>query len=325
MTKGRSWLSAAAICMTLAACSGAGDKPADSAQTAAAGKKFTIAMIGKSSNNPVFLAARTGAEAAAKDLSAKNGMNIEIAWLTPPQEDGEVQAQRIRQAVNDGANAILIAASDAGKVTGAINDAVDRGVPVMTFDSDAPQSKRFAYYGVDDLKTGQLMMAELAKQLNGKGRVAILAGNQNAPNLQRRVQGAKEEAKKYPGIEVAGVFNHVETPQDAAAEVIRVNNAYPGITGWGFIGGWPLYTQTLLTDLDPSKQKVGWTRSRSSCPTWSAGSCRCSSPSRCTTGARSAWRRSSTRRSTRRRPPRPSWPWISFGYRRRTSVSGPAS
>lgn len=251
-------LSAIALCVAVAGCSKSADKPADSAKSAAvgAGKKFTIAMIGKSSNNPVFLAARTGAEAAAKDLSAKENMQIEIAWLTPPQEDGEVQAQRVRQAVNDGAGAILLAASDAGKVTGAINDAVDRGVPVMTFDSDAPQSKRFAYYGVDDLKTGQLMMAELAKQLNGKGRVAILAGNQNAPNLQRRVQGAKDEAKKYPGIEVAGVFNHVETPQDAAAEVIRVNNAYPGITGWGFIGGWPLYTQTLLTDLDPAKQKV---------------------------------------------------------------------
>ncbi len=251
-------LSAAALCVAVAGCSKSADKPADSAKSAAVGadKKFTIAMIGKSSNNPVFLAARTGAEAAAKELSAKENMQIEIAWLTPPQEDGEVQAQRVRQAVNDGAGAILLAASDAGKVTGAINDAVDRGVPVMTFDSDAPQSKRFAYYGVDDLKTGQLMMAELVKQLNGKGRVAILAGNQNAPNLQRRVQGAKDEAKKYPGIEVAGVFNHVETPQDAAAEVIRVNNAYPGITGWGFIGGWPLYTQTLLTDLDPAKQKV---------------------------------------------------------------------
>lgn len=245
-----------AIATMVAGCSKAGDKPADSTQATAAGRKFTIAMIGKSSNNPVFLAARTGAEAAAKDLSAKNNMQIEIAWLTPPQEDGEVQAQRIRQAVNDGAGAILIAASDAGKVTGAINDAVDRGVHVMTFDSDAPQSKRFAYYGVDDLKTGQMMMAELVSQLGGKGRVAILAGNQNAPNLQRRVQGAKDEAKKHPGITVAGVFNHVETPQDAAAEVIRVNNAYPGITGWGFIGGWPLYTQTLLTDLDPAKQKV---------------------------------------------------------------------
>ena len=249
---------ALALIVALAACSGSGDKPADSAQAAsgAGARKFTIAMIGKSSNNPVFLAARTGAEQAAKDLSAKNNMNIEIAWLTPPQEDGEIQAQRIRQAVNDGASAVLIAASDAGKVTGAINDAVDRGVLVMTFDSDAPQSKRFAYYGVDDLKTGQMMMAELVSQLGGKGRVAILAGNQNAPNLQRRVQGARDEAAKHPGIQIAGVFNHVETPQDAAAEVIRVNNAYPGITGWGFIGGWPLYTQTLLTDLDPAKQKV---------------------------------------------------------------------
>jgi ribose transport system substrate-binding protein len=252
-------LKLASLAMLLVGCSKA-DRPADSASAPAAGaagaKKLTIAMIGKSSNNPVFLAARTGAEAAAKELSAKENMAIDIAWLTPPQEDGEVQAQRIRQAVNDGAGAILIAASDAGKLTGAINDAVDRGVPVMTFDSDAPQSKRFAYYGVDDLKTGQLMMEELAKQLNGKGRVAILAGNQNAPNLQRRVQGARDEAKKYPGITVEGVFNHVETPQDAAAEVIRVNNAYPGITGWGFIGGWPLYTQTLLTDLNPAKQKV---------------------------------------------------------------------
>ena len=54
--------------------------------------------------------------------------------------------------MNDGADAILISCSDAGKVTGAINDAVARGVPVMTFDSDAPQSKRFAYYGVDDVQ-----------------------------------------------------------------------------------------------------------------------------------------------------------------------------
>lgn len=222
----------------------------------AAGKKITIAMIAKSSTNPVFLASRTGAEAAAKKLSDSLHITVEVNWLTPPQEDGQVQAQRIQQAVNDGVDAILISCSDAGKVTGAINDAVDRGVAVMTFDSDAPDSKRFAYYGVDDIKTGVQTMAELAKLLNGKGRVAILAGNQNAPNLRHRVEGAQQEAAKYPGITIAGVFNHIETPQDAAAEVIRVNNAYPDITGWAMIGGWALFTQTLLTDLNPARMKV---------------------------------------------------------------------
>ena len=252
------------IMLTLAAmaCSGGGDGKVDS-QTAAqpggmpaAGAKYTIAVIAKSSTNPVFLAARTGAEAAAKELSAKHGIDVQIAWLTPPQEDGQVQAQRIQQAVNDGATAILISCSDAGKVTGAINDAVARGVPVMTFDSDAPQSNRFAYYGVDDIKTGQAVMAELATLMGGKGKVAILAGNQNAPNLQKRVQGVKEEAAKSPGIQIIGTFNHVETPQDAAAEVTRVGNAYPDIQGWAMVGGWALFTQSLLTDLDPNRVKI---------------------------------------------------------------------
>jgi ribose transport system substrate-binding protein len=215
-----------------------------------------IAMIAKSSTNPVFLSARTGAEAAAKELSQKHNVPIEIVWLTPPAEDGQVQAQRLAQAVNEGATAALISCSDAGKVTGAINDAVARGVPVMTFDSDAPESRRFAFYGVDDVKTGQAVMDELAKQMNAKGNIAILAGNQNAPNLRKRVEGVKEAAKKYPGIKVVETFYHVETPQDAAAEVIRAQNAYPQIQGWAMIGGWPLFTQTLLTDLDPKKVKI---------------------------------------------------------------------
>ena len=213
-------------------------------------------MIAKSSTNPVFLSARRGAETAAKDLSGRTGVPIEIIWLTPPQEDGQIQAQRIAQAVNEGANAVLISCSDAGKVTGAINDAVARGVPVMTFDSDASQSKRFSYYGVDDRQLGEDVMGELAKLLGGKGRVAILAGNQNAPNLRRRVEGVKAEAAKHHGIQIIGTFYHAETPQDAAAEVIRVGNSYPDIKGWAMVGGWALFTKTLLTDLDPKKVKI---------------------------------------------------------------------
>ncbi len=244
-----------ALPLVFAGCGG-GESNAPASGTPAAARGLKIALIAKSSTNPVFLSARTGAEAAAKELSAKHNVPVEIAWLTPPAEDGQVQAQRIALAVNEGANAILISCSDAGKVTGAINDAVSRGVAVMTFDSDAPDSKRFAFYGVDDEKTGQAVMNELAKQMGEKGTIAILAGNQNAPNLRKRVDGVKKAAENYPGIEIAGTFYHIETPQDAAAEVIRVQNAYPRIQGWAMIGGWPLFTQTLLKDLDPAKVKI---------------------------------------------------------------------
>src|SRR5215471_12020492 len=257
-------LAAVGLAAVISACGG-GNTPSQTAQqpaaapaagAAAAKGPMKIAVNAKSSTNPVFLSARTGAEAAAKEITQKTGVPVEIVWMTPPGEDGQVQAQRIAQAVNEGASAVLISCSDAGKVTGAINDAVDRGVPVMTFDSDAPQSKRFAFYGVDDVKTGAAVMDELAKQMGEKGSIAILAGNQNAPNLRKRVEGVKDAAKNYPNMKIVDTFYHIETPQDAAAEVVRAQNAYPQIQGWAMIGGWPLFTPTLLTDLDASKVKI---------------------------------------------------------------------
>jgi ribose transport system substrate-binding protein len=245
-------LALATLTILLAACSKGTDQKAP---PAGGGKTFRIGMIAKSSTNPVFLSARTGAEAAAAELSKSMGIDIKIDWLTPPSEDGTVQAQRIAEAVNDGDNALLISASDAGKITGAINDAVDRGVPVMMFDSDAPASKRFSFYGGNDLAIGQQVMFELAAQMYGNGKVAILAGNQNAPNLQKRVEGVKKEAKKYPGITILNTFNHIETPQDAAQEVLRAQGANRDIEGWAMIGGWPLFTQALL-DLDPKVKIV---------------------------------------------------------------------
>jgi ribose transport system substrate-binding protein len=255
MKRFETWGIAAIVALALTAAGACNSQPPAGNQPAAK-PGLKIAMIAKSSTNPVFLSARTGAEAAAKELTAKHGVPIEVAWLTPPTEDGQVQAQRIAQAVNEGASAVLISCSDAGKVNGAINDAVGRGVPVMTFDSDAPDSKRFAFYGVDDIKTGQMVMDELAKQMGEAGSIAILAGNQNAPNLRKRVEGVKIAAAKYPKIKIVDTFYHIETPQDAAAEVIRVQNAYPQIQGWAMIGGWPLFTQTLLTDLNPNKVKI---------------------------------------------------------------------
>ena len=248
-----------AAAATLFACSkgdkAAGDSGAPAA-AAGAGKTFTIAMIAKSSTNPVFLSGRKGAEVAAEELSKANNMTVKIDWLTPPNEDGTVQAQKISQAVNGGAQAILFSASDPGKVVGAINEAVGRGVPVMTFDSDVPDSKRFSFYGGDDEMMGKQVIDELAAQMNGKGKVAIIAGNQNAPNLQKRVKGARDAAKAFPGITIIDAFYHQETPQDAAAEVLRIKNAYPDVNGFAMIGGWALFTRTLLTDLDPKKIKI---------------------------------------------------------------------
>jgi ribose transport system substrate-binding protein len=218
------------------------------------GDTLTIVMIGKSASNPVFLAARNGAEAAATDMSQKYTRPVFVRWLTPDQEDGQAQADRIQRAVEEGADAILIAPSDSSKVTAPIKAAIAQGVEVMTFDSDAPASGRFAHYGVDDYDLGRQTMVELAALMRDKGNVGILAGNENAPNLQARVRGATEEAAKHPGIRVVGTFHHAETPEAATAEVLRVNKANPALNGWAMVGGWPLFGTSF--NLDPARYKV---------------------------------------------------------------------
>ncbi len=212
----------------------------------AADKSYTIGLVAKSQGNPVFQAARVGAEQAARDLSKKYNINIRVDWRTPNEEDAQKQADAIEQLVLAGANGIAVSCSDANKLTDAINNAVNNGVPVATFDSDAPASKRFVTFGVDDEKCGEQVMEELAKLMDGKGVVAILAGNQTAPNLQKRVAGVRKAAKNYPGITIKATYYHKETPQDAAAKVEQVMQSNPEIAGWAMIGGWPLFTDHAL-------------------------------------------------------------------------------
>ena len=117
----------------------------------------------------------------------------------------------------------------------------------MTFDSDAPDSGRFAYYGVDDKAAGSKVMEELAGQLDGQGVIAILSGNPNSANLSARVNGVREKAAEYEGIEVRDVYYvPAETATDMAAKMQQVQTSDPDITGWALVGGWPLYTDNAL-------------------------------------------------------------------------------
>jgi ribose transport system substrate-binding protein len=204
-------------------------------------RTIKIALIAKSEANFVFLAARRGAEEKAAALSRQHGVRIEVVWLTPAKEDAAQQAERIRQAVKERAQAILLAASDGPALASAVDAAVEQGVEVMTFDSDVPNSKRFAFFGADDTDLGEKVAGDLATLLGGKGQVAILAGNPNANNLKARADSVRRALARQPGIEVAAIVNHAETPLEAVTAVLKFDAAHPQLGGWAMVGGWALF------------------------------------------------------------------------------------
>ncbi len=216
------------------------------AGSASAAKKITIGFIGKSQSNAVFKAAEKGAQDAAAELGAKYGVDVTIEVRTPVDEDAQKQAEAIEALARGGALGIAVSCSEANTVTPSIDYAVKRGATVVCFDSDASNSKRMCYYGTNDHDCGIQVMEELSKVMDNKGNVAILAGNQTAPNLQRRVAAVREVLAKNPDMKEIGVFYHQETPEKAAEAVANAQNANPSITGWAMVGGWPLFTANAL-------------------------------------------------------------------------------
>ena len=227
-----------------------GKKPADV-------KSIVITMIAKSSANPVFESAKIGAIKTAESISEKySKLDVTIDWQTPDNESASEQAEIIRNAVKNGTKAIIVSCSDKDTLTQAINYAVENGIAVMTFDSDAPNSKRFAFYGPDDLEMGKKIMNELAGLIDGKGKIAILGGNKMANNLQERVKGIMTAASDYPDIEIVGTYYHPETEADAIAVMSEVMKLNPDLKGWAMVGSWAFFGEKLIDVIEPGKIKI---------------------------------------------------------------------
>jgi ribose transport system substrate-binding protein len=209
-------------------------------------QKIVLGIVAKSQTNQVFQAAHQGAKDAARELGSKYGYNIELKIETPVDEDAQKQAQAVRQLASAGAVGIAVSCSEAGTLRDAIDEAVGKNIPVICFDSDSPQSKRFAYYGTDDIACGTRVAAELVKVMGVTGNVSILCGNQAAPNLQARQKAVRDELAKHPGIKIISAVYHAEKSEDAAKAVQQEQTAHPEITGWAMIGGWPLFAEDAL-------------------------------------------------------------------------------
>jgi len=232
---------AAAVSLGIAACSG-------SAPESTAPRKLRFALIPKALDIPVFDYANKGAQRQAAALG------VEVIYRGPDKADELKQKEVLESMIAQKYDGIAISVLNAEILTPAIDKAIDAGIPVITWDSDAPKSKRVAFYGVDDLASGRIMGEEAAKLLNGKGTVAFIT-SLGANNLQLRLQGAKESLAKYPGIKVVDTFDIQEDSTRCQQLIATGSNRYPDLGAWISVGGWPVFSANALDPVNPAKTK----------------------------------------------------------------------
>jgi ribose transport system substrate-binding protein len=167
------------------------------AEEAAAPEKLVFAVVPKITH-PFYDDVLAGLEEKTSELEG-----VEYQWIAPPTGNPAEQVQILEDLINKGVDGIGLAPLEAASVEPVIAQAKAAGIPVVTFDSDAPNSQRVAYYGTDNRAAGRQQAEVMAEALGGKGKVAILTGSLVMANLNERIEGVKEVfAEKYPDIEI---------------------------------------------------------------------------------------------------------------------------
>jgi ribose transport system substrate-binding protein len=230
--------------IAIAACSG-GSKEQPSGK-----HRLRFAVIPKSLDIPVFNYAKIGAERKARELG-----DVDILWNAPTNADQLRQKEILESYITQRVDGIAISALNGDFLTDTINRAVDAGIPVVSWDSDAPKSKRIAFYGVDDIASGRIMGEQAIRLLNGHGKVAVIT-SVGATNLQRRLDGLKEALAKAPGIQIVEIFDIKEDVVRTAEIMATGTRRYPDLGAWLSVGGWPGFTRNATAPVDPSKTKV---------------------------------------------------------------------
>jgi len=184
-----------ALCMALAVqgcskndggSSGGSATTSNGATTAPSGKQYKLAFV---CNNPAtfWTIARQGCMAAQKELG-----DVSVDFRIPATGSAAEQQQLLEDLLAKGVDGVAISPKDPANQTEILNKVASQAL-LITQDSDAPNSKRVAYIGTDNMAAG-VEAGKLIKQaLPDGGKIMVFVGSMDAQNAQDRLGGIKKE------------------------------------------------------------------------------------------------------------------------------------
>ena len=199
--------------------------------------KYRFAVVPKAMNNPFFDVARDGCLKRAKELG-----NVECIYKGPIEHEPASEAQIIQDFVTQKVDGLAISVADVAAMTKSIEAATAAGIPVVTFDADAPGSKRIAYIGTNNKDFGLALGKQLLQLRPEGGKYAIISGGPGAKNLAERVDGVRESLKGSKWVEVAGSPTFCNDDSALAVQQMSdLRTATPDLGAIVPIGVWPMF------------------------------------------------------------------------------------
>ena len=158
-------------------------------------------------------------------------LGVESVYTGTPEYDLNKELSVYAQVVAKNPAGILACPMVPDAFIDPINNAIDKGIPVMTFATDSPQSKRFAFITSDNVKEGYAAADALAKAIGGKGELAATE-NPGQLNHEIRIRSFKERIEKnWPNVKLVATAATNQDINKAANAAHTMLQAHPNIRG----------------------------------------------------------------------------------------------
>lgn len=192
---------------------------------AAEGQK--IALVGKSAGNAFFEIAA----ASFKETVEGAGSEVEIVY--PEAATADAQIKVLDNLISQDFDAICISANDVNALQAKLEEAMDEGIKVSSFDSAPNADSRQVFVNqAGTVAVGQALMDAVLDITGGEGQWAILSATSQAANQNAWIDAMKEimEAdEKYSKLELVEVAYGDDVPDKSTEQTAALLEKYPDL------------------------------------------------------------------------------------------------
>jgi LacI family transcriptional regulator len=159
------------------------------------------------------------------------GIGIEIVYQPVPSL-GQGEEARISGLLQSGISGLIVTPGNPKEVNPLIKQAEEQGIRVICLTTDAPQSHRTAFVGINPELSGRIAAELMAKFLPQKSIVAVVTGMLEAEEHRLKSKGFRTGfQKECKGGRIAAVVEAHESEEESYQKTCRLIDANPDLQG----------------------------------------------------------------------------------------------
>lgn len=172
--------------------------------------------------------------------------------------DGNELIDALRSVKPDTYQGVGLFAFDAPGVRAAIDETIERGVPVVTLVSDIPSSRRRNFVGIDNMAAGRTAGRLMGKFLRGvSGEIGVLTGNMHIrDHLERQLGFRQVIGAHYRDLKLLPEIEGDSVSARNRSIVIDLIRDHPRLVGLYAIGGGNSGVVSALREMNPLTRPV---------------------------------------------------------------------